>query len=83
MSSSGRLGTWPTMRRRCSSEATGSGRPGAIADLEAAIDRPILTANQVLLWNLLRHTDADFELTGYGCLFAHELGSETYAALSE
>ena len=43
---------------------------GAIADLEAAIDRPILTANQVLLWNLLRHTDADFELTGYGCLFA-------------
>ena len=28
MSSSGRLGTWPTMRRRCSSEATGSGGRG-------------------------------------------------------
>ena len=54
---------------------------GAIAALEDAIDRPVLTSNQVLLWNLLRRTDAAFELTGYGRLFAHELGSET-AALS-
>ena len=39
--------------------------------------------NQVLLWNLLRQADADFELAGYGRLFAHELGGETYAARSE
>jgi maleate isomerase len=56
---------------------------GAIAALEDAIDRPVLTANQVLLWNLLRQADADFELAVYGRLFAHELGGETYAALSE
>jgi maleate cis-trans isomerase len=41
------------------------------------IDRPALTSNQVLLWNLLRQTGAAFEVTGYGRLFAHENGART------
>jgi maleate isomerase len=41
----------------------------AIAALESAIDRPVVTANQVLLWNLLTHIDAAFEVSGYGRLF--------------
>jgi maleate isomerase len=49
----------------------GNGFPaaGAIAALEAAIDRPVLTSNQVLLWNLLAHIGAAFEVSGYGRLF--------------
>jgi maleate isomerase len=43
---------------------------GAIATLEAAIGRPVLTSNQVLLWNLLEHAGAPFEVSGYGRLFA-------------
>jgi maleate isomerase len=46
----------------------------AISALEDAICRPVLTSNQVLLWNLLRRAGAAFEVTGYGCLFAHENG---------
>jgi maleate isomerase len=44
---------------------------GAIAALEATISRPVLTANQVLLWNLLAHASATFEVSGYGRLFVH------------
>jgi maleate isomerase len=45
---------------------------GAIASLERAIGRPVLTSNQVLLWNLLAHAGATFEVSGYGELFAHD-----------
>ena len=45
---------------------------GAIAALEATIARPVLTSNQVLLWNLLIHAGARFEVSGYGRLFAHK-----------
>jgi maleate isomerase len=45
---------------------------GAIAALEAAIERPVLTSNQVLLWNLLAHAGATFEVGGYGQLFGHK-----------
>jgi maleate isomerase len=44
---------------------------GAIAPLEKAIGRPILTSNQVLLWNLLEQAGARFEVSGYGRLFRH------------
>jgi maleate isomerase len=44
---------------------------GAIAGLEAAIGRPVLTSNQVLLWNLLAQAGATFEVSGYGRLFSH------------
>jgi maleate isomerase len=43
---------------------------GAIEPLEDAIDRPVLTSNQVLLWNLLPQAGAAFQVTGYGRLFA-------------
>jgi Arylmalonate decarboxylase len=42
---------------------------GAIATLEAAIGRPVLTSNQVLLWNVLAQTGATFEVSGFGRLF--------------
>jgi maleate isomerase len=45
---------------------------GAIAGLEAAIGRPVLTSNQVLLWNLLVRAGATFEVSGYGRLFSHK-----------
>jgi maleate isomerase len=45
---------------------------GAIAALEAAIGRPVLSSNQVLLWNLLAHAGAAFDVGGYGRLFAHK-----------
>jgi maleate isomerase len=50
----------------------------AIAQLEASISRPVLTANQVLLWNLLARVGASFEINGFGRLFAHqpEIGEE-------
>jgi maleate isomerase len=41
----------------------------AIAPLEAAIDRPVLTANQVLLWSLFARAGISFEISGYGRLF--------------
>ena len=53
---------------------------GAIATLEDAIDRPVLTSNQVLLWNLLQQTGAAFRVTGYGRLFAHGNGIGDYAS---
>ena len=45
---------------------------GAIEALETAIGRPVLTSNQVLLWQLLAQADAAFEIHGYGQLFAHK-----------
>src|SRR5215472_7383974 len=45
---------------------------GAIDALETAIGRPVLTSNQVLLWQLLAQVDAAFEIHGYGRLFAHK-----------
>jgi maleate isomerase len=45
---------------------------GAIAPLEDALGRPVLTSNQALLWNLLAHAGATFSIRGYGQLFAHE-----------
>lgn len=44
---------------------------GAIDTLEATIGRPVLTSNQVLLWNLLALAGATFQVSGYGQLFAH------------
>jgi len=44
---------------------------GAIATLEARIGRPVLTSNQVLLWNLLGQVGATGAIDGYGRLFAH------------
>ena len=45
---------------------------GAIEALETAIGRPVLTSNQVLLWQLLAEADDTFEINGYGQLFAHK-----------
>jgi len=41
----------------------------AIEELEARLERPVLTSNQVLLWNLLASAGAEVQLTGYGQLF--------------
>jgi maleate isomerase len=43
----------------------------AIERLEAKLSRPVLTANQVLLWSLLGHGGEPFNVSGYGGLFAH------------
>jgi maleate isomerase len=44
---------------------------GAIEALEARLERSVLTSNQVLLWNLLTQSGADFQVGGYGRLFTH------------
>ncbi len=41
----------------------------AIEASEATLGRPVLTSNQVLLWNLLARADATFQVSGYGRLF--------------
>lgn len=44
---------------------------GAIAALEAGLARPVVTANQALLWSALRAAGAETSaVTGYGRLFA-------------
>jgi maleate isomerase len=43
---------------------------GAIDASEIAIERPVVTANQVLLWRLLEQAGAELDITGYGRLFA-------------
>ena len=43
---------------------------GAVDALESEIGRPVLTANQVLLWQLLAHVDVEVQIEGYGRLFA-------------
>jgi maleate isomerase len=45
---------------------------GAIEPLEGALDRPVLTSNQALLWNLVAHAGTTFRIRGYGQLFAHD-----------
>jgi maleate isomerase len=45
----------------------------AIEPLETALGRPVLTSNQVLLWNLLAQARARIAVSGYGRLFAHKL----------
>jgi maleate isomerase len=42
----------------------------AIDALERRSGRPVVTSNQVLLWSLLGCVDAQFEVVGYGRLFA-------------
>jgi maleate isomerase len=42
----------------------------AIDPIEQALGRPVLTANQVLLWHLLAAAHASLSVTGYGRLFA-------------
>jgi len=43
----------------------------AIDSLEKAVGRPVLTANQVLLWDILAQTHTPNQVNGYGRLFAH------------
>ncbi len=43
---------------------------GAIAALEKALDKPVLTANQVLLWQSLRSAGVASSVTEYGRIFA-------------
>jgi len=43
---------------------------GVIAALEEALARPVLTANQVLLWGMLEAIDSPVSPRGYGQLFA-------------
>jgi maleate isomerase len=45
---------------------------GAVEALEATLGRPVLTSNQVLLWNLLTQAGADFQVGGYGRLFGRK-----------
>jgi maleate isomerase len=42
---------------------------GAIAALEAELKRPVVTANQVLLWAVLRHLGGANSVTHYGRIF--------------
>lgn len=44
---------------------------GAIQPLEAALGRPVLTANQVLLWQLLAGSGHRLPIDGFGRLFTH------------
>jgi maleate isomerase len=44
----------------------------AIETLEDRIGRPVLTSNQVLLWTLLAHAGATFQVSGYGQLFTRK-----------
>jgi maleate isomerase len=45
---------------------------GTIAALESDLDRPVLTANQALLWASLRAANAEIRPAGYGRIFHHE-----------
>jgi maleate isomerase len=45
----------------------------AIEPLEDRIGRPVLTANQALLWTLLAYAGATFTISGYGRLFEHRV----------
>jgi len=46
----------------------------AIEPLEQALGRPVLTANQALLWSLLTHVGAPCDVAGFGRLFAETRG---------
>jgi maleate isomerase len=49
---------------------------GIIQALEEDLGIPVLTANQVLLWHLLRLTGTNVHVAGYGRLFDHDLPAE-------
>jgi maleate isomerase len=49
---------------------------GIIQALEEDLDLPVLTANQVLLWHLLRLSGTHVPIAGYGRLFDHDLPTE-------
>ena len=46
---------------------------GVIQALETELGRPVLTANQVLFWNLLRLAGTRVPVENYGRLFALDL----------
>jgi len=46
---------------------------GVIQALEEALQRPVLTANQVAFWQALRLANVNFPLKGYGQLFSKPL----------
>ena len=48
---------------------------GVIAALEEDLQIPVMTANQALLWHLLRLTGTRVPVDGYGRLFERELPS--------
>lgn len=45
---------------------------GAVGALESRLGRPVLTANQVLLWEALRRFAPTEAVTGYGSIFRHQ-----------
>jgi maleate isomerase len=47
----------------------------AIEQLEWKLGRPVLTANQVLLWSMLANVQADIEVDGFGRLFHQRLST--------
>jgi maleate isomerase len=49
---------------------------GTIEALEEDLGIPVLTANQVLLWHLLRLAGTRTPVTGYGRLFDRDLPAE-------
>jgi maleate isomerase len=49
----------------------------AVKPLEDVLDRPVLTSNQVLLWNLLGHLGATFTVHGFGRLLEHRANPES------
>jgi maleate isomerase len=68
---------WTSRHVEAAAEAVVIGGNGfraaaAIESLEAAIGRPVLTSNQVLLWQLLAQADGTSGITGYGRLFTHK-----------
>jgi maleate isomerase len=42
-----------------------------IERLEQALERPVITSNQVMVWNALRTSGIDDKVRGYGTLFSH------------
>jgi len=48
---------------------------GTIVALEAALQRPVVTANQVLLWAALRHLGGANTVTRYGRIFQTAAGT--------
>jgi maleate isomerase len=48
---------------------------GTIAALEAELKRPVVTANQVLLWAALRHLGGENKITRYGRIFQISAGA--------
>ena len=59
----------PAVPRRCSWVATAFGASASSLRLRKKLARPVLTANQVLLWGMLRAVRSRISLPGYGQLF--------------